>query len=820
MKVFILTLIAINFCGVYGNYDARPIIIPKRFPRQTETGCVLPFHPQFGNWTVYNSTSSWSPEKIVPSGTILEVSCDDNYLLDGLKFINCIGSSWRNSIGRCLKKCPPPNITEFLTVRCLDSNKNNIDCSEAVENSTAEYVCQDFYEIEHLNTINNNNITSNICVDGKWTKRTPKCVPECGKNRFGKSTSRLDTSVVRQEDYPWQVAIYNGTNRKELICGGSLLSQRVVLTAAYCISDIDGNYYSQDTYIVAVGKYYRIYDDERDFGKASFSGVYSMHYPNYYHGQSHNFYGDIAIIITKKQFVLSARVRPVCFERSETKEDYSTLLAYVTGWGFTHEDGKFSDELRALEVPLVSYQQCLEKLPTRFHRFITDDKVCAGYFKKSTSVCKGDGGGGLIFKRKNRYYVHGIVSVGPSSPRFAINRTSCNSQQYTVYTKVLYYRRFIEEKLTFAEKLSLEEVVLKDENKTKTSVQGKTAQNLKKCSVPKHPKFAHWSNEDVNNDYKSIPGQLVESGTRLRINCNTRYLLNGSSHLTCEDGSWSSTIGNCIKTCPPLYNTTILKVQCSNTGDLYNENCVSATDGTLAKFQCSDFYEDDTPNMNPINLCVNGRWNYQMPQCSPECGKLRYDNGKENYFSWQATIYTTNKDIICSGSLINEKVVLTAAHCVTDTMSKLKPKDTFLVVVGNHYRSFKYAQDYQHSQISRVEDIFLLESKNTKTYSEDVAILIVKETFKFSERVQPICLNKVLDTKETFTEKYMFMNGYGYNIDKFAYPDTLKTVRIPIDSLTNCTEKFVSNNSFLNRNKLCVEHVNNNALFRFNDLSW
>ena len=89
-------------------------------------------------------------------------------------------------------------------------------------------------------------------------------------------------------------------------------------------------------------------------------------------------------------------------------------------------------------------------------------------------------------------------------------------------------------------------MVLKDENKTKTSVHGKTAQNLKKCSVPKHPKFAHWSNEDVNNDYKSIPGQLVESGTRLRVNCNTRYLLNGSSHLTCEDGSWRSTIGNCI----------------------------------------------------------------------------------------------------------------------------------------------------------------------------------------------------------------------------------------------------------------------------------
>ena len=60
-------------------------------------------------------------------------------------------------------------------------------------------------------------------------------------------------------------------------------------------------------------------------------------------------------------------------------------------------------------------------------------------------MCKGDSGGGLVFKHDGRYYVTGIVSLSPTSP-FLVN--GCDSQQYGLYTQVSkYINNFILAKL-------------------------------------------------------------------------------------------------------------------------------------------------------------------------------------------------------------------------------------------------------------------------------------------------------------------------------------------------------------------------------------
>ena len=91
---------------------------------------------------------------------------------------------------------------------------------------------------------------------------------------------------------------------------------------------------------------------------------------------------------------------------------------------------------------------------------MTDDKLCAGFLNSSkllhlfgtiidveilgTSVCKGDSGGGLVAKYKERYYIIGIVSISPQSESAY---GGCNSQTYTLYTRFSYYiENFILEK--------------------------------------------------------------------------------------------------------------------------------------------------------------------------------------------------------------------------------------------------------------------------------------------------------------------------------------------------------------------------------------
>ena len=52
------------------------------------------------------------------------------------------------------------------------------------------------------------------------------------------------------------------------------------------------------------------------------------------------------------------------------------------------------------------------------------------------SVCKGDSGGGLVTLHENRYHLIGIVSI---SPRGTTEHGGCDSQHYSLYTKVSEY---------------------------------------------------------------------------------------------------------------------------------------------------------------------------------------------------------------------------------------------------------------------------------------------------------------------------------------------------------------------------------------------
>lgn len=50
----------------------------------------------------------------------------------------------------------------------------------------------------------------------------------CGKP-YNDRTLIVGGSETKKGDYPWQVALYRATD-KELLCGGSLLNQRVIVT--------------------------------------------------------------------------------------------------------------------------------------------------------------------------------------------------------------------------------------------------------------------------------------------------------------------------------------------------------------------------------------------------------------------------------------------------------------------------------------------------------------------------------------------------------------------------------------------------------------
>lgn len=129
--------------------------------------------------------------------------------------------------------------------------------------------------------------------------------------------------------------------------------------------------------------------------------------------------------------------------------------------------------------------------------------MCAGFHNKNISVCRGDSGSGLVFRNPedSRYYIHGIVSLGPSL------KGECNIRQNTLYTRVAYYSEFID----------------RQTNKYYEE----------QCILPSYPANGKYV---VDNDENKLPGDIVSTSSVLKVQCNKGYtLVPAVSTVECEN---------------------------------------------------------------------------------------------------------------------------------------------------------------------------------------------------------------------------------------------------------------------------------------------
>jgi secreted trypsin-like serine protease len=217
---------------------------------------------------------------------------------------------------------------------------------------------------------------------------------------------------VSIEDYPWQAAVVRaGTSNAffRQFCGGSLITSRIVLTAAHCVEDTDPEC---DTVPECVLLDTGPGDDgtpridphevEAILGRTVLSSAEGVEHavidvafqgddlnpPLYNPNTLENDVGylvlDGATPTTQTQIKLAAS--------DETALWAPGVFADITGWGTTSSGGSRSDALRAGSVPIVSDASCTASYGSDFD---SESMVCAGYTQGGVDTCQGDSGGPL-----------------------------------------------------------------------------------------------------------------------------------------------------------------------------------------------------------------------------------------------------------------------------------------------------------------------------------------------------------------------------------------------------------------------------------------
>ncbi|XP_067306360.1 chymotrypsin B-like [Pseudorasbora parva] len=219
--------------------------------------------------------------------------------------------------------------------------------------------------------------------------------------------------------WPWQVSIQRSNG--DLLCGGSLINNNWVLTAAHCKVQAGVNY-------VILGQNNRGSNNERIQVK-QIAKVFN--HPNYNKKIKYN--NDVALLKLASSAQMSPHVSPICLPGSSASILPGTLCV-TTGWGKT-ETGMPSLILQQATLPIVSQNQCRQEFG---QNRITDAMICAG--ASGASSCQGDSGGPLICKSSGVWYQVGIVSWGFES---------CDVNVPIVYTRVPYFRKWIDDILKY-----------------------------------------------------------------------------------------------------------------------------------------------------------------------------------------------------------------------------------------------------------------------------------------------------------------------------------------------------------------------------------
>ncbi|KAK4871702.1 hypothetical protein RN001_015826 [Aquatica leii] len=232
-------------------------------------------------------------------------------------------------------------------------------------------------------------------------------------------------------EFPFMAAIgYNTDDGIGWLCGGTLISEYFVITAAHCANS---RFYGAPITIRLGDIDLKRSDDGTEYVDYDIQDI-KVH--EQYKPPTH--YHDIALLKTVKEVKFTNFIRPACLW---SKFEIDHNISVATGWGKTGYLDNQSDKLLKVALNIFENSVCSKAYTTdslRLPNGIISNMLCAGELAGGKDTCQGDSGGPLIVSNpKNRCisYIVGITSFGKG----------CGGANVpAVYTRISQYLPWIE----------------------------------------------------------------------------------------------------------------------------------------------------------------------------------------------------------------------------------------------------------------------------------------------------------------------------------------------------------------------------------------